>query len=461
MLNSSQGISCSSTKRTRNHSSYLEYTIIFILILSSVFLLQHVSLSDTPDVLIEKSSKLELQVAYELSSINKRSVLQVNPEKAATWKFQEGDIIHNSTTGLLVENIILNNQRLALLNCTDAVIRNVTVNTSYWGMIIDQSSNILIDNCTVIDGINAIGTTNVTINECTIKESEIYYGNIGIKDCSDVSIKHNTLFTTHLDVTDSSNTTISSNSFLEGKSQSNKIMIQGCDNITVSNNMLVPATGGIQIFEATNLIITGNTVDSAQGLISLTIWSSTSIVVSGNNLSNAKTYGIESKANNQINITGNSLKNIGTGIVFTTTNTSRITENDFNRINSYALSIGMCNDLLYSANVLNNTDKALFFSNSSTYRSREIEITDNHYWNLVGKFALISGDVTLGPGSLYIHDNYLDGQLFNGIPEVTTASTTTMTLTTTSKTVAIAVIPFLLAITGKIILVMIKRRRKY
>jgi len=338
------------------------------------------------------------------------------------------------------------------------MVRNVTVNSSYWGLVVRDSSDIFIDNSTIVDGITITGSTNVTVNNSIIRESDLYYGNLGIEDSNGLIIENNSFYTTYLDTKNASDLLISSNEFFEGKSQSNRILIENGNNITVHSNIMAPATGGIATYYTTNVKIINNTVNSSQGSTSIKISSSSETLLSGNNLSNSRTFAFDLQSNNNINLIGNNVKNTGTGVHITTSNNSKITGNVFNGVDSYALSIALCNDLFYSGNTIRNLSKALFFSNDSTHCSRDIEITDNHYWNLEGKFIQIAGEATLEQGLMYIHGNYLDGVLFNGIPSTTTISTETTSSSSSSKTTAVTPLPLLIAITGKA--VHIRKRKK-
>ncbi|MHA1450014.1 MAG: right-handed parallel beta-helix repeat-containing protein [Candidatus Hodarchaeales archaeon] len=461
---------CSSIQRPRKHSNFIEYTVIMTLILTLVLNTHLLITTEQPNTSIVEDLSIKSPLSqYEQVDANspllnsKEGKTTINSYLAkktssrpinslsATETILNDDIVYNSSTGLIVEDIVLNDQRLVLLNCSDTIIRNVTVNTSSWGIILEECQDILVENCTVIDGIAATEITNLTIQGCTVSDSEWYFGDIGVQRCSDVVIRNNTLLSTIVTVTSTENINITGNNVQIGK-----IKIERCNGVVINNNMMNPSEGGIYVLETDNIAITNNTIDSYQGTYSIQFTSSTSISIEDNNLSRAYSTTVDIYRCSLLNITENDIDMAGVGLSVISTNSCIITDN--------RLSL----DFLFSKNLINSTGFALHFGNDSKFLSKNIEITGNRYWNITKNFSYLSGEITHGPGGLYVHDNYLDGMLFDGIPGViTTTTTTTITTTnttvtssTTSETIAIPVIPFLLTFAGNTLYVMIKRRGK-
>jgi len=390
---------------------------------------------------------------------DERHLSDVNQLKGADKVSLLEDIVYQFQTGLVIENLILDGQRLRLSYCTNAVIRNVTVNASYWGIMIGDSTRVTVENCTVTDGIASTDTVDITIKECTITKSEYYSGNIGVENCEEIIIANNTLYNTVISITESSDACIGNNSFLN--STSNKVHAYSCENLEISNNSMVPATGGIEVFCSDQVMITDNTVDQS----AINAADSTRVNISNNTLTNTESMDIRAVSNSYLNITGNSIENSITGITVTSNNVTSITGNKINEIQSYALVFMGCQELLYQDNLINNTKQALYCINDSSITSRNIEITGNHYWNIEKNFSLLTGEITFGPRGLNVYGNYLDGVIFDGIPGITGTATTTATTTTettstsvSSKTVVITVMPVLvtLAVTA-----VTDRRRKH
>jgi len=482
LLSSLTRKSLSSIQRFSKHTNFIGYIILITVMLLPVLFVQQLTTSETPNTVTEEPIKIVapltgreqdkansplltssvVKTTATSQSFIKASKRPVNSLTTTETTLKE-DIVYNFSTGLLIENLVLKDQRLVLLSCTNAVIRNVTVNTSNWGIILEGCYDILMVNCTVIDGIAATEITNLTIQRCTVSDSEYYFGDIGMQMCNDVTIRNSTLISTIVTVTDIESINFTGNSVHIGK-----IDIQRCSDVTISDNIMAPFEGGIYVLETDNITITNNTIDSNQGTRSIRVSSSTNISIENNSLSRAYSTTIYITSCSLINITGNDINITGVGIYIVSANSIVITDNKLSHLSSYSLSCRSCIDFLFSKNLINSTGFALHFGNDSKFLSKNIEITGNRYWNITKNFSYLSGEITHGPGGLYVHDNYLDGMLFDGIPGViTTTTTTTITTTnttvtssTTSETIAIPVIPFLLTFAGNTLYVMIKRRGK-
>jgi len=320
-------------------------SVLPVLILLSLLFLNHLPISqDVDEILGVDVNNHTIPVTGSNSKqIKSRSPPGDSVKDTVTRVIQEEDIFYQFKIGLVIEDIVLNSQRLRLSYCTNAVIRNVTVNTSNWGVILEGCHDILMVNCTVIDGIAATEITNLTIKECNVRDSEWYFGDIGVQRCNDVTIKNNTLNSTIVTVTDTVITSITGNSVHDGK-----INIQRCSDVTINDNIMALSEGGIYVYETDNIAITNNTVDSDQGTRSIRVTSSTSISIENNSLSRAYSTTIFITSCSLINITGNDIIITGVGIYIVSANSIVITDNKLSHLSSYSLSCRSCIDFLFS-----------------------------------------------------------------------------------------------------------------
>ncbi len=248
-------------------------------------------------------------------------------------------------------------------------------------LTIQNCSNVILRNITTVHLVRIRGSSNIRVDKC------VFSINATIPNYSE-----------RLQINDSKDITIFSNRF-SGYSKFGGVEIDHSSNVEVRDNRLGALNYGFSVGNSTNLLFDNNTISGC--LTGLGARQCTNITLQNNLFDHSRSSCISLMEVNQCWISNNNFTwNLG-----------------------FLLEIfDGAEDVLFNNNTIVGADRgfSVYLWFKETLSLKNIEIKNNDFKQSdVDQLFLVSPfkmSEILGEDKLYIHDNYLNGKRFNGLP---------------------------------------------
>lgn len=284
---------------------------------------------------------------------------------------------------------------LALINCTNTTVENLTLQNNYNGLILAETRNSTIQNNIIknnVEGLNIINSPNNTIQNnnitnnpwkglaidhspnATLEENRLTnnYFNLQVTGDTLSDFMHNIDTTNTADgklmryIKNALNLNINSSAF----SNTGYLALVNCRNVTAQNftfehNEILAAfttnssivdntvtNGTITLAYCSSMNVAANTIE--YGVTGISLDHATNNTITRNRITGFGSYGISLASSSNNTISDNNIKNETTGIDFDASNDNTVFRNNITDNFNYALALGTSShNLFYCNNFIN------------------------------------------------------------------------------------------------------------
>jgi len=283
--------------------------------------------------------------------------------------------LFSSSNNIIIGNNITNSFEGILFSYSsnNSIIGNNISNNIWYSIYLEHSSNNSISgnsvtNNKLFDGIHLYGSSNNSIFENNITNNR--YAGIYLQQSSNNSIFGNVFVANGLVVDVSFMNVVEGNTvngkplvYLESVSNftvadAGQVVLVKCENIRVENLNLSAATIGVELWETSNTIISGNSI-TANNRYGILLFQSFNNSISGNSITNNKEgIWLEYHSFNSIIIRNSITNNQDGGIILSESSNNIIVENNITN-NHCGIVLGLAsNNKVFHNNFINNTHQA-------------------------------------------------------------------------------------------------------